>query len=74
MTRENRIVDAYVSGKVNRLRVERWQDTDDDPARQTLNSLKRTERLLATVVEGGEELLRLFDPTMMELRRQCDRP
>ena len=68
LTRTNRIIDAYVSGKVNTLRRERHQDLNDDVGRQTANSLRRTIKLLQVIEEGCTELKGLFGPLSMQLR------
>ncbi|MCP4679409.1 MAG: motility associated factor glycosyltransferase family protein [Deltaproteobacteria bacterium] len=58
---KNRLLDVFVSGKVNKLRLKRSDDRDDDPNRQAANSLRRSERLFEAVHEGARHLLEIFD-------------
>ncbi len=62
ISRENRLLDTFVSGKVNPLRVERTQDFDEDASRQAANSLRRSQKLYAVVSEGSKEVIQLFEP------------
>ncbi len=68
LTRNSPIIDSFVSGKVNRLRQERFEDMDDNVTRRTANSLRRMVRLFEVVKEGAVELTNLFVPLVENLR------
>jgi hypothetical protein len=67
LTRENRIVDTFVSGKANKIRMARWQDKDEDHVRQSQNALRRTGQLFDVIDEGATELLSLFRPVLKKV-------
>ena len=69
LTADNRIVDGYISGKVNQLRVERFKDRDEDIHRQTANSVHRTSALMDLITEGCRELKDLFVPLISQLEQ-----
>ncbi len=70
-SRENTLLDMYVAMKVNQLRINRADDHDEDTARQTMNSLRRSEKLFCAVSEGASELIEIFSPL---LERQGSAP
>lgn len=69
LTKKNHIVDAFVSGKVQRIRSERFKDNDPDINQQTTNSLHRTISLLDLIRDGGMELKCLFEPLVSLLKQ-----
>ncbi|MCP4604984.1 MAG: motility associated factor glycosyltransferase family protein [Proteobacteria bacterium] len=62
ISRDNRLLDTFVSRKANQLRTERIEDCDDDSARQAINSLQRSQKLFTVISEGAKEVTQLFEP------------
>lgn len=66
-SRESRTIDAFISGKINKLRLERWQDRDENRIRQSQKALKRAIALFEVIQTGADELLALYRPVIKEI-------
>ena len=66
-SRESRTIDSFISGKINKLRVERWQDRDANKIRQSQNALRRAIALFEVIRSGADELLELYRPVIKEI-------
>lgn len=64
---ESRTIDAFISGKINKLRLERWQDRDENRIRQSQKALKRAIALFEVIQTGADELLALYRPVIKEI-------
>ncbi len=60
VSKKNQILNAFVAGEVNRLRVGRSQDTDNDPVLQAVKSIRRSEKVFAAIFDGADELVGMF--------------
>lgn len=69
LSRTSRIIDTFVSGKVNRLRRERHMDEDENIDIQTVNSLNRTVRLLKVIKKGCMESKDMFASVTTQLQK-----
>ncbi len=63
------LLDAFVAGEVNQLRVERKSDEDEDPTRQIANSLNRSIKVFGEIARGADELRGIFCQAQQELRQ-----
>ncbi|MDJ0762037.1 MAG: DUF115 domain-containing protein [Myxococcota bacterium] len=69
IARQSPLLDAFMAGPINRLRLERRDDIDPDPIRQAINSLKRSEDMFDIIKAGSEELTHLFDPQLRRAKK-----
>ena len=63
-TKKTRLLNQLVGHLATRLRLDRFDDLDDDQVKQTVNSLERSSKLFGVVKKGAQDIIGMFDQAL----------